>query len=565
MRRQSGQRRHRQRQGGIALLTVLFALLLISGIAFGMMYMANTETVINSNFRDLQKAQYGAWSGIHEARARMITTLTTGATNANAIARPTAFPSEGTAANMIYITNPASGETVDPHSGSYADTELCHEGFNGLSSLAPPGGTNWTAGAPCTVYPPTTPASFTTVNSNDPGRTYAYALPYKWVRITMKANASSGGDYLSAPFKVQPTSSSQTTPVCWNGYRQQLLPSGPATTCEAYVPTDPTTPYLTTVYVLTSLGVTPSGARRMVQMETAFNPPFLSNSAVASNDNVELNGALTVNGYDNCSCICYCTPHGGGTDYRVGPTGVCTQSNDTWNGCLQRPPATNCTSKWGIYAQGDIQNPTGANENIYASSNPAYSANNSNFPYNPAALVQAYSALPGVKNVTTAPYNWSCSSTGCGTHSQSSDPVGTFGTYPTIDPSQAGFDAYTSNPTTCPGPCSVFQITYIPGTSGGSTHLSGGWTGAGVLLVQGDLVIGGGLNFYGLIIVSGSITFTGSGSDPTNIYGSIVSGQPVVDSTTGGGGMNVHYDSCALANQFKGAPPTILASRELPY
>src|SRR5512140_3619024 len=130
-----GRNRHQRRQGGIALLTVMFALLLVTGIAFGMMYLANTETVINTNFRDLQKAQYGAWSGVHEARGRLISTAPATSYLGTATSNiPSTLPDDSSNTGITYILNPASGETIDPagSSGSvYPDTELCHEGFNG--------------------------------------------------------------------------------------------------------------------------------------------------------------------------------------------------------------------------------------------------------------------------------------------------------------------------------------------------------------------------------------------------------------------------------------------------
>ena len=64
----NGKRTHSRQERGIALLTALFALLLISGIAVGMMYMANTETTINYNYRDLQKADYAAYAGVQRFR-----------------------------------------------------------------------------------------------------------------------------------------------------------------------------------------------------------------------------------------------------------------------------------------------------------------------------------------------------------------------------------------------------------------------------------------------------------------------------------------------------------------
>jgi hypothetical protein len=558
--RQPGRGRHRQSQSGIALLTVMFALILISAIAFGMMYMANTETVINANFRDLQKAQYGAWSGIHEARGRLISTAPSTSYLGTATSKiPSVLPDDSDNRGITYILNPASGETVDPSSGTYADTELCHEGFNGLSSM----NGSFTAGVPCASnkYPGT--GAFKTATSLDPSTGTAYALPYKWVRITMKSNNAAGGDASSSStsyYAVKAQGYSNSTPICWNGSREiplSMMPnSGGVTRCEDYVSTNPNDSYLTTVYMLTALGVTSTGARRMVQMETAFSPPFASNAAVASNDNVTLNGALTVSGYDNCSCTCDCINNNTGAHTALTNNGSCG-NNETYNCTTRAGSTTTCQSKYGIYAQGSIQNPTGANENVYSESVPAYSGGHTDFPYSPSALVQAYSSLAGVVNVSTSPsYNWSCTSSGCGTHASA-----TFGTYPPSTCPQPGDATFnTSNPA-----CTTYQITYIPGGSNGATTLTSAASGAGVLLVQGDLNISGGLQFYGLIIVTGSVHFSGGGSDPTNIYGAIISGQPVIDTTTLGGSANIHYDACALSNQFKGQPPSILASRELPY
>src|SRR6185312_9868121 len=43
------------------------------------------------------------------------------------------------------------------------------------------------------------------------------------------------------------------------------------------------------------------------------------------------------------------------------------------------------------------------------------------------------------------------------------------------------------------------QTTYIPG----SVHLTGNTSGSGILIVDGDLDVNGGLNFYGLVLVRG--------------------------------------------------------------
>src|SRR4029077_12462188 len=96
----------RQREHGIALLMTMLALMLLSVIALGMMVSTNTETTITSNFRDKQAATFAAMAGLQEARDR-IQPVT------HSIVAPTDAPSLS-AANIIYVINPKSGETVAP-------------------------------------------------------------------------------------------------------------------------------------------------------------------------------------------------------------------------------------------------------------------------------------------------------------------------------------------------------------------------------------------------------------------------------------------------------------------
>ena len=46
----------REHERGMALILSLLALLLISAVGLGLIYMSNTETSINSNYRDPQTA-----------------------------------------------------------------------------------------------------------------------------------------------------------------------------------------------------------------------------------------------------------------------------------------------------------------------------------------------------------------------------------------------------------------------------------------------------------------------------------------------------------------------------
>ena len=61
----------RNDQAGMALVLVLLLLLLVSAIGLGMVFMANTETAVNSNYRDSQLSFFAMRSGMDEARDRL--------------------------------------------------------------------------------------------------------------------------------------------------------------------------------------------------------------------------------------------------------------------------------------------------------------------------------------------------------------------------------------------------------------------------------------------------------------------------------------------------------------
>ena len=126
----------------------------------------------------------------------------------------------------------------------------------------------------------------------------------------------------------------------------------------------------------------------------------------------------------------------------------------------------------------------------------------------------------------------------------------TFGTYPNPQAGAAPIPG-TGTP----------AVVYMPG----SVRLTGNPTGDGVLIVDGDLDVHGGLAFYGLILVTGKITFSGGGSDAVNLYGAILAGQDVGVADSVGGSFNFHYDSCALKQSPPPGPPKLLATHELMY
>ena len=204
---------------GMALLSTIFTVLLLTAIGMAMIYASNMDSMINANYRDKQRAQYASVSGVQEARDRI--------QPVNVVAQITAplvLPALG-AANVIYIVNPQPGDSVEPWDADnpYFDNELCQERVLGLTG---------TPGVPCTS---TAAGSwYTTVDDSQSSSApwnFTTPLATKWTRIMLKANNMG----------VVPVNgnSADATQVCWDGvqqapsagelYRQELRaePQGP--------------------------------------------------------------------------------------------------------------------------------------------------------------------------------------------------------------------------------------------------------------------------------------------------------------------------------------------------
>lgn len=83
--------------------------------------------------------------------------------------------------------------------------------------------------------------------------------------------------------------------------------------------------------------------------------------------------------------------------------------------------------------------------------------------------------------------------------------------------------------------------------------------GYGLLLVEGDLTLGGGFEWNGLILVAGTLTLNGGGSG-INIRGAVLANQTADIN----GGVDVRYASCHLFNFFDTLPYKIISWKE-PY
>lgn len=250
-------------QSGVALLSALFAVLLLSAIALGLVYVAGTESQVNYNYRNEQIAYFAAKAGIEEARDRMIYNTSNpnyyfGATSL----LPTQLPPAS--GSVVYLLNEGSASgTVTPwtfqNNSLYPDDELCHDGYawSGNLTQAPPD-------VRCTTTPKDNGVAngwYTTIASATPWNGTSAALAYKWVRIALKVNGTEQ-DYAVV-------NNGSTAQVCWNGQNETLL-TAPATSCDQMQTAQQTS--MTPVYVLTALAVAPSGARKMVQAEVARQP-----------------------------------------------------------------------------------------------------------------------------------------------------------------------------------------------------------------------------------------------------------------------------------------------------
>jgi hypothetical protein len=166
--------------------------------------------------------------------------------------------------------------------------------------------------------------------------------------------------------------------------------------------------------------------------------------------------------------------------------------------------------------------------------------------YKPTAQSPGFaSSCSGTANFTATPATY----LNCGTQ-----PSQTFGTYPSGLPTEPAIGSYTPLTESIPG----------------SVKLTSAASGSGILIVDGDLEINGGLNWYGLILVRGKVSFTGGAGQGTNLYGSILAGDDVsatnqAQTDTFGGSINFQYDVCALNRLGGTSPPALLATHEIMY
>jgi hypothetical protein len=450
---------------GIALFMAVFALMLLSAIAAGFMYLANTETAVNSNYRSSQQAYFAARAGIEEARARLLPG------NANSIAPPTALP---TTANgqVVYMVNPAGAEVVQPwrvptpaQPNPYFDNTLCQAQMAGLGNFetpaagvrcsAVPAGTAWYRNpAPTSVFPSGPNADVGGIS----------AQPYKWVRITLKA-------YNSSLYQVA-AGGTNTQRVCWNGGNEVLLPTASANCA---------TNGWKEVYDLLSFSLTPSGGRRVIEAEVVPGITVPIQSAVFSQGNGNYGDSLNITGNAPAGC-------GGNVAGGLSAHTLTTPGEGNLIGTMQGSPP--------------ITNPTMAQ------------ASNHSWPYNLPAMIQTFAQAPGVQSISSI----------AGISSSTTVVAGTTVTNYTGTPTQPMGTSAAPAIFSVPGsgdPVHPNTVTLTGLTGQGILVIDGNLTVhasssnvafKGLIIVTGNLLMdgGGSPNIQGAIIAGGTFTANAS-------------------------------------------------------
>ncbi len=249
------------------------------------------------------------------------------------------------------------------------------------------------------------------------------------------------------------------------------------------------------IYLVTSYG-TRGGANDVVQTQVAPVPPVPIPGTVYVAANTTIQGSSTIiNGMDQCGS--------------VNRPGVFTPLPETQNG-----------------------HPTiDQNGHPRVTGNPAFQYNGS--PLNVSALVNT------LKGSADSTYTFSSNTTVTGM---------SWGT-PTLT------DTHNQE---SPLQCSESHTVYY-NMNGKSLKLAGGTQGCGILLVDGDLEINGGFSWYGPVLVTGSVTYTGGGNK--NISGALIAGDSLtahIETNDIGGNATILNCSAAIRNSTQSRPLLVL-------
>src|SRR6476660_4133632 len=116
---------HRDERG-VALFVAILALLLLTAVAAGMMYLSSTETSISSNFKAEETAYFAARAGVEEVRDRMLPTTVYAAPYSIAPTVATLALPPGNPAALYMLPAGVTMANVTDSTSPFFDDELCH-------------------------------------------------------------------------------------------------------------------------------------------------------------------------------------------------------------------------------------------------------------------------------------------------------------------------------------------------------------------------------------------------------------------------------------------------------
>ncbi len=515
---------HRTEDGqrGVVLLLALIALLLISAVGAAIIYMAASESGFVGSERLSARALYADRAGLEEARNRMIpitpdaqggvnnTDTINLADNTQAFALLPPVPALGAPPqDVLYFIN-----TNNPNSPA---------NFN-VVGQAPGGNATQPASAtndPSLLIEIPAAVNVRAVAAIQPGAGTNASIPWNWVRANVKTELAAAQD-----LNLDGTTADQN-PVFYYLGRQYRAPDLLAMNPQVLPPPwgpDPVplgildrpcvnVTCASPVYMLTALTTLPGPqvTSRLMREEVAVSPAFALNAAILSLPPITVQGTSDYYGYDGCDPDCAGFPPGTppATCNRVVPLQSAAPAGSNVNG----------NSSY-TYPPPPCPPPGTGNAKACVQQNVPYS-------YNVDELINML--RPMATPLTPGGY------TGL-----------KLGGFPFTDP----INGTGADPV----------ITYV----GGDFKCTGGCSGAGILIVDGNLDFNASMEFYGIIIVRGNVTVLGGGSPVTgcNIYGALLSSGAV--NTTLGGSICFRYNSCAQRSQFASSPLVSLSFREIP-
>jgi len=123
-----------------------------------------------------------------------------------------------------------------------------------------------------------------------------------------------------------------------------------------------------------------------------------------------------------------------------------------------------------------------------------------------------------------------------------------------IEPSWSGSTCNTADPNNWGRPLAPTLVcgSYFPVVWVDGDLTINGVQGQGVLLVNGDLDVQGGFEFYGPVLVKGRLSTQGTGG---HFQGGVIAANVDLDQTTVLGNAVINYSSCAIAKALQNSAP----------